>query len=727
MGGFELQMELDLRRVDYLQVASVSRGTLQLLASQKSGTQKVVVGDDTGAITCFAIKKGEVANVFTSPAEEFDKAVGRVVLGGKDLDKIFVACGQTLKGLTKKGKEFFRFNANLSEDVKAMVVNNVDGKIYTGGNRLYHEFVDCKDANYSTLPDVINDIIVAPLTKDPATGHVVASAIIACQDRCVRVLRGSEVVYEVPLDGCPQCLVRGYWKITPGSGTVMAYYGTDDGTLGQILLEPDGGVTGWTLNNVRKLGGVTSIAMFDFTHDDKEDLVVGRDDGTIEAITFDEEMPKLLFSVNVNECVMTVAAGHITDPGRDEIIATTFSGKVIGFVARPEGDDGAASPAGQSEAKVTSVRSELEDLHKQLAEKKETLNSFSGPGIIPVQAAFKVHEKMMLGEDAMWNLNLEIEFPIEFVTLQSDIELEIMQEPNDTAVLSHCDPSPEEGNLMVATYSCVETSSRLNLKIRMIEGQMGMLRAYIIPSSSGGQGKVCQCSSFKIKPLSLHRRAHSADLSNHILSEIRVEGTFSVAEVHSWISNCLPEMPDRAADDNNEVIFQSTFVETVLCCQYRKNEAVFLSDSISALSVLKEVISREATQKKARISIKADIKDESVLSMLEMVHPKLEHQHTLARQFNMIQGLKELALQEPTLDFLTPEYQAILGDADKIQAEYKEHPTNLEYLHGVVAKLFVDKHKFKGDDARPKVPALHQLLSKYDFMELVNFFVTQGV
>ena len=44
--------------------------------------------------------------------------------------------------------------------------------------------------------------------------------------------------------------------------------------------------------------------------------------------------------------------------------------------------------------------------------------------------------------------------------------------------------------------------------------------------------------------------------------------------------------------------------------------------------------------------------------------------------------VQELALQEPTLDFLTPEYQAILGDADKIQAEYKEHPTNLEYLHG---------------------------------------------
>lgn len=35
---------------------------------------------------------------------------------------------------------------------------------------------------------------------------------------------------------------------------------------------------------------------------------------------------------------------------------------------------------------------------------------------------------------------------------------------------------------------------------------------------------------------------------SHILSEIRVEGTFSVAEVHSWISNCLPEMPDRCSN-----------------------------------------------------------------------------------------------------------------------------------------------------------------------------------
>eukprot|EP00658_Telonema_sp_P-2_P027165 TRINITY_DN21036_c0_g1_i4.p1 TRINITY_DN21036_c0_g1~~TRINITY_DN21036_c0_g1_i4.p1 ORF type:complete len:263 (-),score=69.01 TRINITY_DN21036_c0_g1_i4:117-905(-) len=253
-------MELDLRRVDYLQVGPCNRGTLQLLGSQKSNTSKVVVGDDTGLVTCFAVKKGELVSVFTCEPSEFDKAVGRVVLGGKENDKIFVACGQTLKGITKKGKEFFRFNANLSEDVQAMVVNNIDGKIYTGGNRLYHEFVDCKDANYKTLPDVINDIIIAPISG-PAD-----SAILACQDRCIRVLNGSEIVCEVPIEGSPQCMVRGHQNVDPGSGVVMLYYGTDTGTLGQLLLtETEGGAPGWTLNNVRKLGGITSIAV-SYTH-----------------------------------------------------------------------------------------------------------------------------------------------------------------------------------------------------------------------------------------------------------------------------------------------------------------------------------------------------------------------------------------------------------------------------------------------------------------------------
>ena len=39
----------------------------------------------------------------------------------------------------------------------------------------------------------------------------------------------------------------------------MMFYGTDNGILGQLFLGRSGGYPGWTLTNVRKLGGINSI------------------------------------------------------------------------------------------------------------------------------------------------------------------------------------------------------------------------------------------------------------------------------------------------------------------------------------------------------------------------------------------------------------------------------------------------------------------------------------
>ncbi len=52
----------------------MTRNTLKLLpASKSSKTSKVVVGDDTGMVTCFGVKKREVSTVFTIEPTEFDK------------------------------------------------------------------------------------------------------------------------------------------------------------------------------------------------------------------------------------------------------------------------------------------------------------------------------------------------------------------------------------------------------------------------------------------------------------------------------------------------------------------------------------------------------------------------------------------------------------------------------------------------------------------------------
>ena len=61
-----------------------------------------------------------------------------------------------------------------------------------------------------------------------------------------------------------------------------------------------------------------------------------------------------------------------------------------------------------------------------------------------------------------------------------------------------------------------------------------------------------------------------------------------MAEMHTWISFCLPEVPEKPpALDEATFIFMSTFLDTMLQVDYRKGEAIFKSDNISTMSILK--------------------------------------------------------------------------------------------------------------------------------------------
>jgi len=54
------------------------------------------------------------------------------------------------------------------------------------------------------------------------------------------------------------------------------------------------------------------------------------------------------------------------------------------------------------------------------------------------------------------------------------------------------------------------------------------------------------------------------------LNKLRLLGSFSTAEMHSWVASCLPEVPDRTPPgDVITFSFVSTFLSTVLECTYR--------------------------------------------------------------------------------------------------------------------------------------------------------------
>lgn len=64
------------------------------------------------------------------------------------------------------------------------------------------------------------------------------------------------------------------------------------------------------------------------------------------------------------------------------------------------------------------------------------------------------------------------------------------------------------GNFLLATYRCQANTTRLEVKIRTIEGQYGVLQIYITPRL---QPKCCQIRQYHIKPLSLHQRIRSCE------------------------------------------------------------------------------------------------------------------------------------------------------------------------------------------------------------------------
>ena len=71
-------------------------------------------------------KKGEMVNSFKSESQSQtdNQQIMRVVisLAGDDKFSIFYSVGQSIKGVTKKGKEFFKLEANHAEAISSLHV-----------------------------------------------------------------------------------------------------------------------------------------------------------------------------------------------------------------------------------------------------------------------------------------------------------------------------------------------------------------------------------------------------------------------------------------------------------------------------------------------------------------------------------------------------------------------------------------------------------------------------
>ncbi|XP_030643563.1 BBSome complex member BBS7 [Chanos chanos] len=712
-------MDLNLNHVDYLQVGVTSQKTMKLLpAIGRKATQKVAVADHDGVVTCFGMKKGEAVPVFKSlPGQK----ISRLELGGAlgtPQEKIFVCSGSEVRGFTKKGKQFLSFEANLTESINAMHVSGAD--LFVCASYIYNHYCDCKDQDYYLSGDKINDIVCLPVET---VGRTVP--ILACQDRVLRVLQGSELLYDVEVPGPPSVLEL--HNKDGGKDGEEVLYGTADGKLGLIKIERSAPVTRWEIDNKKKKGGVLCMDTFDILGDGVKDILVGRDDGTVEVYGLDSSGEHTLrFEHVLSESVTSIQGGCVGKETFDEIITTTYTGWVSGLTTEPQqmeaGPGEEVKMSRETQTKVAALRAELEQLQVKVLQGREkyqqSSQSSTAVSAVPV---FSINDKFTLcQDDASYSLTLEVQTAIDNLLLQSDVPIDLLDVDKNSAVVSfsECDSEPN-GNFLLATYRCQANTTRLELKVRSIEGQYGTLQAYITPRL---QPKTCQVRQYQIKPLSLHQRTHTID-QDRPMNTLSLVGQFSFAEIHSWVVFCLPEVPEKTpAGENITFFFQNTFLGTQLEATYCKGEAHFKSDNISTISILKDVLTKEATKRKINLNISYEVNEDSVNHTLRMIHPKLEYQLLLAKKVQLIDALKELQVHEGNADFLIPEYRSILEESTHLLEEYKKQPAHLERLYGMITDLFIDKFKFKGQNVKTKVSLLLEILDNYDLNSLIDFF-----
>lgn len=647
-------------------------------------------------------------------------------------DKAFVSTSQNVHGFNKKGKEFFKFQSNLAEPMNK--IQTYDTKLWTTTDYIFSQYENGQDKHSYMSTDKIHDSVVFPVNHEQDF-----FALLGCQDRYLRIVKDSDVAAKKSVAAAVTavCRVQGNAKsatyTAPGAAQLL--YGTVTGGIGLVTFNGDKLKTKWKVANhsAGAPSAVNSIATYDINKDDHPEILVARDDGRVEVYSFDSSGDVFKqFEYANSDSVRCVQGGVVSTPGFDELVATTFSGRVMSFTTEPLDQPDADDHYGRSrgtvhrETRIVKLRKEIQALEEKVVKEKDRSIRSREKEYLPVADDLVVNHRFQLNPTlGAYDVSIEIPVNIQSVILHSAVPIDLLENEKNHAIVSKSPPDPANNTHFLATYRCLEQTHRLEFSIRTIEGQYGDIEATVVTDA---QLKAAQSVRFYVKPLSLHHRVNEVDESElkRPTNTLQFSGAFTLVQIHEWVAMCLPDVPGRLQDEDVTMYYKNTFLGNTLVCRYRKGEATFSSPSVSVIAILKEVITKEATTRKVTLNMALDVKKETMPVMLAYLKPLLDAKHALASQVKLIEGIKELQMHEDDYAaWMAPEYQHILERADAILTEFKASPKALNYLAGILTDLYVDLCKFRGTNVKQNLPRLYQLIEHYHYDSLVDFYLRE--
>jgi Bardet-Biedl syndrome 7 protein len=248
-----------------------------------------------------------------------------VLSGSNEKYSLFFAAGQSIRGVTKKGKEFFKLDTSHTEAIKSLHVQG--SYLWSAGDYILncYESVDGKitDKCFYVCKDRINDMTVATVT-----GQMVLNPVLGCQDRCLRVLLDDKEVYTHQFDSA--CTTISLASEMTHRFCPVIGYGLKNGGFGCIELTRDESVVMWSIEGVQTNGSaVTLVRTFNFEADAQtgspHSLIIARDDGTVEIYSYSHQSPVPIhrFDIKVSENITGIDAGYISSSSKQEVLLTT--------------------------------------------------------------------------------------------------------------------------------------------------------------------------------------------------------------------------------------------------------------------------------------------------------------------------------------------------------------------------------------------------------------------
>jgi len=776
---------------DIYRISSTRQNALEV-CNNKSGRHlsEIVVGDNSGSI--FFLRPNRNTNtVELVCSRNINQPVGTIKAYNRDA--IYISTGSYIEEYNHKGKKILSFDTNIIDNIQA--INIYDDNVIAATQYIVSYYSHNIEKEQYTSNDIMKYVTFGTLTDNDKIYTYIACQDKTIKIILKSVIKYEVEIDSIPNVLCLSTRTLGqfFYGTTKGEIISMQYKDydieeiwriTDNDTLDTIVsmnyyyqekIDLELIVVGFESGFVRLYhieNGLPKLVLSEYLQESitnvafafiKPELklpqvITTTFSGRIILIWRNQE----IIDVNSNQFYLAMEGidntkdsdaednDEVNDDSTEKIIENRIINqqKLDNIVkAKTEKLKKYNSDINFSDMKeqYNTLTNDIAVLQQKVDDEKDKLNSILPQSLHLDDQLDLFHIKQKFELDTYkkcYVLIIDTDIPIQSIFFKCSFPLIIKKENHSNIIDNdeigtlkiNTNTSEKEKYSYSGTYICPPNSLKARLQVYPIEGKYGTLSIYVVPNTTP---QTYQLISLIIKPLSLHERVRENEIGNlnEFTNRFPIKGDLSISEIHKFISNCFPQVPEKIHDTTECIYyFKNVLIDSGVYCRYRVGEIEFLSNNITSLSVIYEILSKKTlslNKSFERFSLEMD--DTLVKPLLKQLYKGLEYAINIIEQHDLlIPVLNELSLQENgNISFFDNDLLDIMNNHKSVEENY-ENMKDVQikrFIEGITS-LYVVQKKCHGINNPSNLNKLIELLdqfksfngTKIDWNQLLPFF-----